>query len=133
MLSERLAALDLELQAATLLANADELQQARDHELQLRALYETSGEISSKLELETVLTAIVGRARALTDAPIAYIQLVDPGAGEIFMRIAAGVSTPAFREIRLRLGAGLGGTVAARREAFYTNDYLNDARFSHEP
>src|SRR5207247_6043297 len=63
-------------QAAALLANSEELRQAHDHERQLRALYETAGEISSKLELETVLTAIVERARALTDAPIAYTQLV---------------------------------------------------------
>jgi GAF domain-containing protein len=119
-------------QAGALLANNEELREAHDHELQLRALYETAGEISSKLELETVLTAIVERARALTDAPIAYIQLVDQSAGEIYMRVAVGVSTPEFERIRLRLGAGLGGTVAQQRAAFYTSDYLNDTRFSHD-
>jgi GAF domain-containing protein len=118
-------------QAGALFSNSEELRQARDHELQLRALYETAGELSSKLELETVLTAIVERARALTDAPIAYIQLVD--ADEIYMRVAVGVSTPAFGQIRLRLGSGLGGTVAKEREASYTSDYLNDVRFSHAP
>jgi GAF domain-containing protein len=120
-------------QAGALLSNSEELRQAREHELQLRALYETAGELSSKLELETVLTAIVERARALTDAPIAYIQLVDKDAEEIYMRVAVGVSTPEFGQIRLRLGSGLGGTVAKEREASYTSDYLNDRRFSHAP
>lgn len=120
-------------QAAAVISSGEELSEARDHERQLRALYETAGEISSKLELETVLTAIVERARALTDAPVAYIQLVDAAADEIYMRVAVGVSTPEFARIRLRLGTGLGGTVAKEREAFYTSDYLNDARFSHKP
>ena len=103
-------------QAGVLVANVEELREARDHELQL----------------ETVLTAIVERARTLTEAPIAYIQLVDPGAEEIYMRIAVGVSSPQFERIRLRLGIGLGGQVAQAREPVYTNDYLNDARFRHE-
>lgn len=120
-------------QAAALLANQEALERARRNESQLTALYETAGEISSKLELETVLAAIIERARALAAAPIAYIMLVDQSASEIFMRVSAGVSSPTFGEIRLRLGAGLGGMVALEKQPFYTSDYLNDGRFNHQP
>lgn len=119
-------------QAAALLANHDALARARRNEAQLAALYQTSGEISSNLELETVLGAIVERARGLVGCPIAYIMLVKPGADEIRMRVSTGVTSPLFAAIRLRLGAGLGGMVAQEKQAFYTSDYLNDGRFSHQ-
>jgi GAF domain-containing protein len=119
-------------QAAALLANHEALERARRNEAQLTALYQTSGEISSNLELETVLGAIVERARGLVGAPIAYIMLVKPGADEIGMRVSTGVTSPLFAAIRLRLGAGLGGMVAQEEQPFYTSDYLNDGRFSHQ-
>jgi GAF domain-containing protein len=118
--------------AAALLANHEALEGAQRNEAQLTALYETAGEISSRLELETVLSAIVERARVLADAPIAYLMLVDEDADEIYMRVASGVTSPTFSAIRLQLGAGLGGAVAQERHPFYTSDYLNDARFTHQ-
>lgn len=119
-------------QAGALLAAHDELEGARRNEAQLKALYQTAGEISSRLELETVLGAIVERARALAEAPIAYLMLVDPSVGEIFMRVTSGITSPTFSDIRLELGAGLGGMVAQEKLPFYTSDYLNDARFTHQ-
>ncbi len=120
-------------QAAAVLVNHEALSRVRRHENQLEALYQTAGEVSAKLELQTVLEAILERARTLVGAPISYIMLSDPDRGEITMRAAAGVSTPGFRDIRLRMGAGLGGATAQTERAFYTSDYLNDARFSHSP
>ncbi len=119
-------------QAAALLAGQDALEAAQRNQAQLTALYETAGEISSKLELETVLSAIVERARALAAAPTAYLMLVDEGADEIFMRVTSGITSPTFSSIRLQLGAGLGGMVAQKEQPFYTSDYLNDARFTHQ-
>jgi len=118
-------------QAAAVLVNHEALSRVRRHENQLEALYQTAGEVSAKLELQTVLEAILERARTLVGAPISYIMLTDPDRGEITMRATAGVSTPGFRDIRLRMGAGLGGATAQTERAFYTSDYLNDGRFSH--
>jgi GAF domain-containing protein/sugar diacid utilization regulator len=119
-------------QATTLLANHDALEAAQRNEAQLTALYETASEISSKLELETVLSAIVERARTLAGAPTAYLMLVDEGADEISMRVTSGITSRTFTGIRLHLGAGLGGMVAQEEQPFYTSDYLNDARFTHQ-
>ena len=121
----------LAAQAGALLAARDALEAAQRNEAQLTALYETAGEISSKLELETVLRAIVERARTLAGAPMAYLMLVDRGADEIFMRVTIGIASTTFSGIRLQLGAGLGGMVAQEEQPFYTSDYLNDARFTH--
>jgi GAF domain-containing protein len=119
-------------QAGVVLANHDALDGAQRNESQLTALYETAGEISSKLELQTVLGALVERARSLAHAPIAYLMLVDEGAEEIYMRVTSGITSSRFTAIRLKLGAGLGGMVAQEKHAFYTGDYLNDARFTHQ-
>jgi GAF domain-containing protein len=122
----------LAAQAAVLLANQEAFEGAQRNESQLTALYETAGEISSRLELQTVLRAIVDRARSLAHAPIAYLMLVDEGAEEIYMRVTTGITSQSFTAIRLKLGAGLGGMVAQEKHAFYTGDYLNDARFTHQ-
>jgi len=64
-------------QVAVLLRNHAQLQRAESNEGQLQALFETAGELSSNLDLETVLTAIVERVQVVARAPISYIMLVD--------------------------------------------------------
>jgi DNA-binding PucR family transcriptional regulator len=120
-------------QAGTLLANHDALIRSRRHEAQLEALYRTVGEISAKLDQETVLHAIIERSRQLVGTPISYITLVDSKARELFMRATVGTRSAAFDRIELRIGTGLGGVAAKEVRAIYTSDYLNDARFEHDP
>jgi GAF domain-containing protein/sugar diacid utilization regulator len=120
-------------QVAALLSNHAQLQRAESNEGQLQALFETASELSSNLDLETVLTAIVERVQVVANAPVSYIMLVDEEAGQIAMRVTLGTEDPAFTGLRLKLGGGLGGRVAARRRPFYTSAYLDDDRFDHNP
>jgi len=120
-------------QVAVLLANHSQLQRAESNEAQLQALFETASELSSNLDLETVLTAIVERVQVVAKAPVSYIMLVDEEAGEIAMRVTLGTEHPDFASLRLKLGGGLGGRVAAKRRPFYTSAYLDDDRFDHNP
>lgn len=119
-------------QVAVLLKNHAQLQRAESNEGQLQALFETASELSSNLDLETVLTAIVERVQVVANAPVSYIMLVDEEAGEIAMRVTLGIEHPEFTSLRLKLGGGLGGRVAARRRPFYTSAYLDDDRFEHD-
>ncbi len=93
---------------------------------ELATIFETAA-------LETVLQAIVERARSLIGADLAYITLLDNEAGCVRMRVAAGNRTPEFMAIVLTLGAGLGGMVARDVRPIYTSDYLNEPAFAHEP
>lgn len=120
-------------QAGTILANHQALVRSRGHEAQLEALYRTAGEISAKLDPETVLNAIIERSRQLVGTPISYITLVDSEAGELYMRATVGTRSREFDRIRLKIGSGLGGVAAKELRAIYTSDYLNDARFEHQP
>lgn len=123
----------LAAQAASVLHNHGLLSAARKSQAQLAALYETAGELSSRLDLETVLAAIVERARLLVGAPISYIMLVDESSRVIYMRVTRGTTDRGFSELRLKLGEGLGGVVADRRRPLYSSDYLNEPGIRHQP
>src|SRR5256712_9873021 len=105
----------------------------RRHEEELAALFETAAQLTSQLDLETVLQTIVDRARSLIGTDLSYIALLDREACCVRMRVAAGNGTAGFMDIVLPLGAGLGGIVARDVRPIYTSDYLNDPAFAHEP
>lgn len=96
-------------------------------------IFETAAQLAVELDVETVLQAIVERARSLIGTDLSYITLLDADAGCVRMRVAAGNRTPEFMAIVLPLGAGLGGTVAREVRPIYTSDYLNEPAFAHEP
>jgi GAF domain-containing protein len=125
-------ALPFARQVGALLANWQALSRAAATEAGLRALSESAGQLTSTLDLGTVLAAIVERARALVDSPISYIMLVNEEANAIYMRVTSGVSDPSFADLRLHIGEGLGGWVADRQHYLESEDYLNDSRFTHQ-
>jgi hypothetical protein len=111
----------------------EEVLARRRHDQELATIFETAVQFAVELDLETVLQAIVERARSLIGTDLSYITLLDADAGCVRMRVAAGNHTPEFMAIVLSLGAGLGGTVARDDRPIYTSDYLNEPAFAHEP
>ncbi|ALG83924.1 helix-turn-helix domain-containing protein [Gordonia phthalatica] len=107
------------------------LEMLRRRSQELRALFETAGDLSSMRDVERVLQAIVRRGRQLLNTDIAYLMLVDPERGDTYMRVTEGTTGKGFSDIRLPLGAGLGGQVAAAGIPLWTRNYLADDR--HEP
>jgi hypothetical protein len=82
-------------------------------------------------DLDTVLTAIVRRARQLLGADMTYLSLNDEREGASYMKVTDGALTPEFRQLRLPLGTGLLGLVAQTGEPYFTEDYQSDDRFVH--
>jgi len=136
----------LEARAANLPAEQlDELEQAkltaltvqallehrRRREAELTALFDTAGDLAALRDLDSLLQAIVRRARQLLAADIAYLSMNDPHRGDTYMRVTDGSVSARFQELRLPLGAGLGGLVAQTAKPYVTPDYLHDARFRH--
>lgn len=119
------AHLELALRAARLVDTH------RDRALALRALVDTARELTAATDDSTILDAIVRRARTLLGTDVAYLTLYDPRRGDTYMRATDGAVAPSFRCLRLDLGVGLGGLVAATHEAWWTEDYPNDRRFEH--
>ena len=100
-------------------------------EVELSALFETAGDLASLRDLDAVLKAIVRRARQLLNADVAYMTLNDSSRGDTYMRVTDGSISRAFQQLRLPLGAGLGGLVAQTGAPYASSGYLTDERFRH--
>jgi len=107
------------------------LDQRRRREAELSALYETANDLAALREVDAVLQAIVHRARLLLASDVTYLSLNDDVAGDTYMRVVDGISSPLFRSLRLPLGAGLGGLVAQTATPYATASYFEDQRFHH--
>ncbi|MFG2845098.1 helix-turn-helix domain-containing protein [Kitasatospora sp. NPDC048296] len=107
------------------------LRQHRRREAELTALFDTAGDLAASRELDTVLQAIVRRARMLLGTDTAYLTLPDEAAGDTYMRVTDGSVSVLFQTLRLSLGDGLGGLVAQTARPYATPDYRTDERFRH--
>ncbi|MEE1785216.1 helix-turn-helix domain-containing protein [Streptomyces sp. SP17BM10] len=107
------------------------LRQHRRREAELTALFDTAGDLAASRDLDTVLQAIVRRARLLLGTDTAYLTLPDEAAGDTYMRVTDGSVSVLFQTLRLSLGDGLGGLVAQTARPYATPDYRTDDRFHH--
>ncbi|MEU1287507.1 helix-turn-helix domain-containing protein [Kitasatospora sp. NPDC005856] len=107
------------------------LRQHRRREAELTALFDTAGDLAASRDLDTVLQAIVRRARMLLGTDTAYLTLPDAAAGDTYMRVTDGSVSVLFQTLRLSLGDGLGGLVAQAARPYATPDYRTDERFHH--
>ncbi|MFB8169403.1 helix-turn-helix domain-containing protein [Kitasatospora purpeofusca] len=107
------------------------LRQHRRREAELTALFDTAGDLAASRDLDSVLQAIVRRARMLLGTDTAYLTLPDEAAGDTYMRVTDGSVSVLFQTLRLSLGDGLGGLVAQSARPYATPDYRTDDRFHH--
>lgn len=107
------------------------LDQHRRREAELTALFDTAGDLAALRDLDSVLRAIVRRARTLLGTDVAYLTLNDAAVGDTFMRVTDGSVSAAFQQLRLGMGEGLGGLVAQTARPYASSDYRADGRFRH--
>ena len=109
----------------------EQMERQRSREAELSALYETARDLTAIRDLDTILAAIVRRARQLLHADMTYLSLNDEPEGASYMKVTDGALTPEFRKLRLPLGTGLLGLVAQSGAPYFTEDYQADERFVH--
>jgi GAF domain-containing protein/sugar diacid utilization regulator len=109
----------------------DRMSEQRRREAELSALYETARDLIAIRDVDTILTAIVRRARQLLGADMTYLSLNDEDEGASYMKVTDGSVSAEFRNLRLPLGTGLLGLVAQTGAPYYTDDYQHDQRFKH--
>lgn len=109
----------------------EQMARQRSREAELSALNETARDLTAIRDLDTILAAIVRRARLLLGADMTYLSLNDEVEGASYMKVTEGALTPEFRTLRLPLGTGLLGLVAQTGEPYFTDDYQADDRFVH--
>lgn len=103
----------------------------RRREGHLTALFETAGDLARLTDLDSVLYAIVRRARQLLGTDVAYLTMHDADLGDTYMKVTDGTTSAAFSQLRLGLGEGLGGLVAQTGMPYFTSNYRNDPQFRH--
>ena len=112
--------------------NSGKLQRAieslatREEVERLKTIVEASKLINSSIEADTLFTSILAVATQELDVERGTVYFVDEQRNEIWSKVADGL---AVREIRLPIGKGLAGTVAASGEAVILHDAYADPRF----
>jgi GAF domain-containing protein len=103
----------------------------RRRESELSALFDTASDLATLRGVDSVLTAIVRRARQLLGTDVSYLTLNDDTHGDTYMRVTDGSVSARFQALRLPMGAGLGGLVAQTAAPYATSSYFTDPRFRH--
>jgi GAF domain-containing protein len=103
----------------------------RRRESELSALFDTASDLAALRSVDSVLTAIVRRARQLLGTDVSYLTLNDSARRHTYMRVTDGSVSARFQALRLPMGAGLGGLVAQTSAPYATASYFADARFKH--
>lgn len=98
----------------------------------VQALIETSREISSALDLETVFKTITVHAMRLVKADMAFIAPLEREAGDARVRMVLGGPKAPY-EVVVKPGVGMGGWVLANGEPLITDNYVTDPRIVHDP
>jgi DNA-binding PucR family transcriptional regulator len=103
----------------------------RRRESELSALFDTAGDLAAARSVDSVLTAIVRRARQLLGTDVSYLTLHDDVRGDTYVRVTDGSVSARFQSLRLPMGTGLGGLVAQTSAPYSTPSYFTDRRFRH--
>lgn len=107
------------------------LEQRRSREHALRALVDSAEDLAARRDVDSLLSALVRRARQLLGTDITYLTLNDSERGDTYMRETDGSVSARFQRLRLGLGEGLGGLVAQTMTPYASANYPQDERFNH--
>ncbi|PRB41019.1 hypothetical protein CQ020_14005 [Arthrobacter sp. MYb23] len=113
-------------------ASTQQFRAPEDPEI-LNATTESSRDLASVRDRTLILKGILRRTRTLLGADMAYLSLNDLPSGETYIHVTDNVRTEAYRNIRMPLGTGVLGAVAAGGSTASTLDYLADPNMNHIP
>lgn len=95
----------------------------------LELLLEANRLLSSKLDLGELLRTVIELSSRVVGAESASLLLLDEKTNELYFDVALGLGDKASA-VRLPLGQGIAGAVAASRQAEIINDVRRDRRWS---
>ncbi len=110
--------------------NRMELQQQREHGM--LAVIESAQELSSRLDLTSLLRTIVAKARNLLGSDLAWLSVLHAERGEFQVLVADGALSQTTQKMVARRHHGVASIVMSSRTPFTTADYLSDSRFVHD-
>jgi diguanylate cyclase (GGDEF)-like protein len=96
----------------------------------LLATIEFSKALVSAYDMETLLTAILERIKAIIPAANWSLLLIDPPTGELYFAVIVGLAPDKVKDIRLKPGEGIAGTVAQTGKPIFIPNVDQDPRFA---
>jgi HD-GYP domain-containing protein (c-di-GMP phosphodiesterase class II) len=94
----------------------------------LTSILEVAKAMAAARDLELLLPLIIYEAAKVVDADRCTLFILDRDRGELWSKVAQG----AAREIRIKLGHGIAGTVAETGEVINITDAYQDPRFNRQ-
>ena len=91
---------------------------------------EFSKALLSAYDMETLLTAVLERIKAMIPADNWSLLLVDRQTQELYFAVAVGVNPDHLKGIRLKIGEGIAGAVAQGAKPVFIPNVNQDPRFS---
>lgn len=105
----------------------------RTKESVLRALFDTATDLTSIHDADEIMAMVVKRTRLVMGTDMAYLSLNNFETGTTYIRETDGVSTQAYRDIKMPFGYGILGSVAHANGPYQTTDYAKDESVAHIP
>ncbi len=99
---------------------------------ELSALFQLSTTLNLQLQLEDILEIVVRRVVATLQAQQASVMILDPETGLLETRASYGLESEFARHARRKLGEGISGWVAERREALQLDSGAGMGAFQGE-
>lgn len=96
------------------------------------AVIESARDLSSRLDLDGLLHAVVSRSRRLLGSQVAWLSTYDARLGAFHVVAADGALAQSTGHMVAGQGLGIVSVVLATRLPFTTPDYLHDQRFPHD-
>lgn len=97
------------------------------------AMFESAKDLSSRLDVESLLGAIVTRARNLLGSHVAWLTVYDADRDEFQVLASDGAISFSTTKMKVSRRLGIASVVMSTRLPFYTPNYLLDNRFPHDP
>jgi sugar diacid utilization regulator len=114
------------------MAVRNRLELQNERERGMLAVIESAQDLSSRLNLQELLSTIVSRARNLLGADLAWLTVYDPEREGFHVLVADGAMVQ-MTEGMVARHRGAVSLVMTTRQPFMTPDYLQDRRFEHDP
>lgn len=87
------------------------LVEAKDRSEEFNALHAVGKKTAALLDLEEILTTVVGAAVTLTRAEQGSLMLLDPETGELYLRASQNLAEPGAQRLRIKVNDSLMGQV----------------------
>src|SRR5271155_1273790 len=107
---------------------ADSVEHLARRVTKLTSVLDVAKAMAAARDLDSLLPLIIFEAAKVVEADRCTLFVLDRDRGELWSKVAQGAS----KEIRVQLGRGIAGTVAATGDVINITDAYQDPRFNRE-